>query len=289
ANVLSLQVQGNSTLNIGTNLTFTEASSFAAGTTINWNSGYVTGASTSLTNNGTVNVFANSVFLAGLTTFINNGQINFTSTGDIYIAVDAELNNTTTGTISFLANGGNFSESGNGNNLLTNDGLIVVDLPDANHQVFIYTEFQNNNGTIQVNNGILNLSHNILEAQVLTDGTYNVASTGTLDFDSAITLTGSLSGTLDGTLNWRGYTNVASGDTASFDFTGSVTVDLVSGALVGVCALTNNSTINIVINNVFIYDASTLINSSDIRFTNTGGIYIDVDGVVNNTTTGTIS
>ncbi|HLT54048.1 MAG TPA: hypothetical protein VKZ97_09155, partial [Flavobacteriaceae bacterium] len=188
ANVLSLQVQGNSTLNIGTNLTFTEASSFAAGTTINWNSGYVTGASTSLTNNGTVNVFANSVFLAGLTTFINNGQINFTSTGDIYIAVDAELNNTTTGTISFLANGGNFSESGNGNNLLTNDGLIVVDLPDANHQVFIYTEFQNNNGTIQVNNGILNLSHNILEAQVLTDGTYNVASTGTLDFDSAITL-----------------------------------------------------------------------------------------------------
>src|SRR5690606_14310366 len=71
ANVLSLQVQGNSTLNIGTNLTFTEASSFAAGTTINWNSGYVTGASTSLTNNGTVNVFANSVFLAGLTTFIN--------------------------------------------------------------------------------------------------------------------------------------------------------------------------------------------------------------------------
>ena len=289
ANVLSLQVQGNSTLNIGTNLTFTEASSFSAGTTINWNSGYITGTSTSLTNNGTVNVFVSSVFLGGLTTFINNGQVNFTSTGDIYIAVDAELNNTTTGTISFLANGGNFSESGNGNNLLTNDGLIVVDLPDANHQVFIYTEFQNNDGTIQVNNGILNLSHNILEAQVLTDGTYNVASTGTLDFDSAITLTGSLSGTLDGTLNWRGYTNVALDDTASFDFTGSAIVDWVSGALVGGGTLTNNSTINIVVNSVFIYDASALINNSDIRFTNTGDIYIGVDGVVNNTSTGTIS
>ncbi len=289
ANVLSLQVQGNSTLNIGTNLTFTEASSFSAGTTINWNSGYITGTSTSLTNNGTVNVFVSSVFLGGLTTFINNGQINFTSTGDIYIAVDAELNNTTTGTISFLANGGNFSESGNGNNLLTNDGLIVVDLPDANHQVFIYTEFQNNDGTIQVNNGILNLSHNILEAQVLTDGTYNVASTGTLDFDSAITLTGSLSGTLDGTLNWRGNANVALDDTASFDFTGNAIVDWVSGALVGGGTLTNNSIINIVINNVFIYDASALINNSDIRFTNTGDIYIGVDGVVNNTSTGTIS
>src|SRR5690606_10366712 len=95
ANVLSLQVQGNSTLNIGTNLTFTEASSFAAGTTINCNSGYVTGASTSLTHNGTVNAIANSVFLAGLPTFINNGQINLTSTADIYIAVNAQLNHTT--------------------------------------------------------------------------------------------------------------------------------------------------------------------------------------------------
>src|SRR5690606_7730179 len=214
--------------------------------------------------------------------------LRFTGTGDIYIGVDGVVNNTATGTISFLANGGNFSESGNGANLLTNDGLIVADLPGANDQVYIYTEFQNNDGTIQVNNGTLNLSHNILEAQVLTDGTYNVASTGTLDFDSAITLTGSLSGTLDGTLNWRGNANVALDDTASFDFTGNATIDWTSGALVGGGTLINNSTIDVLVGNVFIQEISLLTNNSLIQFTGTGNIYIGEDSELRNSTTGLI-
>ncbi|HCY82299.1 MAG TPA: hypothetical protein DHV22_12220, partial [Xanthomarina gelatinilytica] len=76
-----------------------------------------------------------------------NSEIRFTGTGDIYIGTDGVVNNTSLGTISFLAHAGNFVESGNGTNILTNDGLIVVDLPDANDQVYIYTEFQNNDGT----------------------------------------------------------------------------------------------------------------------------------------------
>ncbi|HCY80694.1 MAG TPA: hypothetical protein DHV22_03345, partial [Xanthomarina gelatinilytica] len=260
---------------------------FTGSAIVDWVSGALVGGGT-LTNNSIINIVINNVFINDASALINNSDIRFTNTGDIYIAVDAELNNTTTGTISFLANGGNFLESGNGNNLLTNDGLIIVDLPSANDQVYIYTEFQNNDGTIQVNNGILNFSHSILEAQVLTDGTYNVASTGTLDFDSAITLTGSLSGTLDGTLNWRGYTNVASGDTASFDFTGNATIDWTSGALVGGGTLINNSTIDVLVGNVFIQEISLLTNNSLIQFTGTGNIYIGEDSELRNSTIGLV-
>ena len=289
ASIKSIQLQENSTLNIGNNLTFTQASNFAGGTTINWNSGYITGTSTSLTNNGTIAVFNSNVFLGSLTTLINNGQINFIGTGDIYIVTDAVLNNATTGTISFLADGGRFSESGNGTNLLTNYGLIVVNLPDVNDEVFINAEFQNNDGTIQVNNGILNFSNGSLDAQVLTDGIYNVASTGIIDFDNAITLNGSLSGALNGTINWRNNTNVALGNNAYFNFTGNATINWTSGALVGGGTLTNNSIINLLTGNVFINDASILENNSEIRFTGTGDIYIGTDGVVNNTSLGTIS
>ncbi|MEY8869507.1 T9SS type A sorting domain-containing protein, partial [Meridianimaribacter flavus] len=131
-------------------------------------------------------------------------------------------------------------------------------------------------------------SHNILEAQVLTDGTYNVASTGTLDFDSAITLTGSLSGTLDGTLNWRGNANVALDETASFDFTGNATIDWVSGSLVGGGTLINNSTIDVLVNDVFIQEISLLTNNSLIQFTGTGNIYIGEDSELRNSTIGLV-
>ncbi|WP_370002460.1 hypothetical protein [Winogradskyella sp.] len=286
--VQSLDVQGNSTFDINTNLTFSQPSTFGSGTTINWNAGTLLGSSAVLTNNGTINTFASNVTLGGGTTLSNEGQINITGAGDIFIATGGLLINETSGTLSMLENGGNVSETGAGINQFNNLGLVVVNLPDLTDQVTINCDF-NNSGTIQVDSGILNFSNATVGGQVLMGGIYNVASGCALELDNEITLTGTLTGNLNGDFILRSTVRINIGDTASFDFSGNATVTWSSGQFFGGGTLINVSTINTVTGNVFVGVGTTLSNQGQINLTNTGDIFIVTDGVLDNTSSGTIS
>ena len=286
--VQSLGVQGNSTFDINTNLTFSQPSTFGSGTTINWNAGTLLGSSAVLTNNGTINTFASNVTLGGGTTLSNEGQINITGAGDIFIATGGLLINETSGTLSMLENGGNVSETGAGINQFNNLGLVIVNLPDLTDQVTINCDF-NNSGTIQVDSGILNFSNATVGGQVLMGGIYNVASGCALELDNEITLTGTLTGNLNGDFILRSTVRINIGDTASFDFSGNATVTWSSGQFFGGGTLINVSTINTVTGNVFVGVGTTLSNQGQINLTNTGDIFIVTDGVLDNTSSGTIS
>jgi len=234
-NVNSIDVQGTSIFNMNTTFTFADNSTFGPGTTLNWNSSTLNGAGATLTNSGTIFIGTTNVFLGSGTTLTNNGNIEFIGAGDVFISVDGILNNTATGIIDFQADNSGISQSGTGLNLINNSGLIKTSFVTADplDQATISSEFRNNDGTIQVEVGTLNLSNGVLDAIELTNGVYNVFANAALDFDSFVTLSGTLSGTLTGDLNWRSNVYVNSPSTATFNFSGNSAVSWVSGSLLG--------------------------------------------------------
>ena len=107
-----------------------------------------------------------------------------------------------------------------------------------------------------------------------------------LDWDSVVSLSGTLTGVIEGDFNWRSTANVFG--TATFDFTGNGIVKWQSGSLAGDGLLTNNSTIEIQNTNVTIGAVSTLTNNGEINFAGSGDIFITTNAVLNNATTGII-
>lgn len=276
--VVDGEINWRSTVNVFTSAVL----EFTGNETINWPSGNLSGEGT-LTNEGTIEIQAGNVTISILTTLINNGTINFAGSGDIFIATNAILNNTTTGIIDFQIDDSGFSGSGAVPRILNNDGLIKTTFSDVTDKASIGIELHNNNGIIQVENGTLNLTSNGIE---LTDGTYNVFSGAALDLDSIVLLSGTLTGLVDGEFNWRSTVNIL--DSATFDFTGNSTIRWASGILSGGGILTNESTIEIQASNVTIGSDTTLDNNGNINFAAGGDIFISTDAVLNNTSTGII-
>jgi len=289
-NVKSINLQGNSVLNINANFTFAEDSTFEAGTTINWNIGTISGNGKTLTNLGTIITSSSIVFIDSDTTISNEGSINLADIGDIFINTGGELNNTATGTIDFQSDGSGIGQSGAGINLLSNAGLIKTSFAtaDPTDQATIAAELKNNNGTIQVEKGTLNLANGTVNGIELTDGVYNVFANAALDFDSLVTISGILTGSIDGELNWRSSLYVNSPGTATFNFSGSETVSWISGSLLGDGTLINEGTIKTLANNIFINGTTTLTNNGNINLTGLGDIFISTDSVLNNSASGTI-
>ncbi|NRA92187.1 MAG: hypothetical protein HRU26_05785, partial [Psychroserpens sp.] len=280
--VKSIVLEGNATFNINTNLNFSEASSFASGTTISWNSGSITGSGATIINDGLIVISSNNVTLSSATTLTNNGTIRFESSADIFIATNAVLNNSATGVIDFLGDDSGFTGSGSTPRILNNEGLIKTTFLDITDKTSIGVELINNGGTIQVENGTLNLSSAGTE---LNDAIINIFPDATLDWDTTIALSGALTGSIEGVLNWRSTANVSG--SASFDFSGTETITWVSGALAAGGTLTNESTIA-VSGNVTLSTLTTLENNGNINLISSGDIFIATNGVINNNTSAVI-
>ena len=284
--IKSLDMQGDAVLNKSTNhhLRTYEPSTIGANATLNWSAGSLRGGST-LINNGTINTADENLGITDAeTTLINNGQLNMAGSGRIYLYAGTTINNSSSGTISFISADASIRGA-----LLINEGSIVTDLPNQTDEVVIRSGFQNNNGTIQVDSGVFNLWSEG-STHTLTDGTYNVASGATFDWDGNLTIEGTLTGNIEGTLNSRNYIYVNESTTATLSFTGNETLNWLDGSILGGGTLENNGTIATADENLGISGSSTtLLNHGELIMAGTGYIYLYASTMIDNTTSGTIT
>lgn len=237
-----------------------------------------------LTNQTTINQIGGSALeITEATTLENEGVIQVTSGPGFAIGLNSEINNLSSGVIDILVDGGNINSIGFADpSVINNSGLLHVSLPDVSDQSIIGAQLNNNNGTLQVDNGTLWLSN---ENIILTDGTYNIASNGTLLWTQPITIFGSLSGGLNGNLDWSGDLIVPT--SASFDFTGDGSVEWSTNELIGGGVLTNNHVIQTLNgSNKIINGATTLLNNGTYR--SAGFVRIGTNSTLNNSAQGII-
>ncbi|MDY0102045.1 MAG: T9SS type A sorting domain-containing protein [Lentimicrobium sp.] len=286
----SITLQGNAIFNFtdnsGHDLTFTNASSFSAGSTFNWLYGTMKGGGTLTLNGTTVLTGFQHKFVQENTTINNNGTIFYQGTGRFYL-VDGTLNNGPNGVIDLQTASGNIDYSaGPGAHVFTNQGLLKR---SGTGEVWVTAEFHNNGGTISVEGG--NLVFNYLP-KYLNNGTYNVSPGSELTFnitatDSETILSGTLTGVLNGDLKWLGKFSVP--NSATFNFTGNNGINWSDGGtLMSGGTLTNLSNMKLTGDgSKFINDQSTFNNEGTILFQGTGEFIIDY-GTLNNLTSGII-
>jgi hypothetical protein len=248
---------------------------------VNWVNGTLSGGGV-LTNQSTLNFITNGAkIIIGDTTLNNSGTINIVDMGDLFIN-QGIVNNQASGVINLQADGGDIRRSGGTSNILNNIGLIKRTTTTGTARIDV--ELNNNDGIIQVENGILSFGGTI--GKNLTDGTYNISSGAVLDWDNLVSLSGDITGVIDGALNWDNVVSVPG--LATLNFTGSGNVNWNSGTLNGGGVLTNQSTLNLITtNNKSIIEDTTLNNSGTINIVDAGDLFI-TQGIVNNQVSGVI-
>ena len=278
ASVKSITVQGNSTMNINTNLSFLNASSFAANVITNWSNGILTGGGT-LTNNGTVKLKTNgSRYISGATTIVNNGVFIMPENGNLYLYDTAVFNNAVSGVFDINSDA-NINYSGS-THLFINAGLLKK---SGGSGISYFYPNLTNTGTISVESGTIDLYY---YGKNLDGGIYNVASGSTLLVSSTgMKLSGTLTGILDGALNWTGDFSVPTA--AAFDFTGQTGLTWSSGSLIGGGTLTNKSKITLTTNGSrYISGGTTLANTGKVTMPSGGNLYLYDTAVFNNAVSG---
>ncbi len=282
ANIRSIEVQGNSILNVTESLIIAVDSEFEQNVTVNWVSGDLEGPGI-LLNSGTINLTFPSFDLSGSVVLNNPGEINISNGGNIVINPNCVLNNSGTGIIDFQSAGSEIT----GSTLpttLNNFGTIKVSLPMPSDEVAIGCQLINSDGVFQIDSGTLNM--NAIDANFM-GGEFNVAANATMNWNDPIDAIGVFSGAIIGQLNWLEDFIVAS--TAVFNFTGSGVITNIGGDLFGGGSLTNLSTINLSAGNLVINEASTLNNDGAINLLNGSDLLINANGTINNSTSGAIS
>jgi len=274
----SISVQGNAAVTIVNGLSFLNASSFAAGTSITWSGGALSGGGT-LTNNTTINMVTSTAkSINNGTTLTNTGSLLIKDGGALYDS--GTLNNQATGVIDIMTDNGNITWSGGGAHLLNNLGTIKRSTSSGT--AVIEAELHNS-GTINVTSGILYLNDSGI---VMTGGVYNVSAGAVLNLSATITCSGILTGVANGSINWLGNLTVPT--TATFNFTGTTGLIWGSGVLNGGGTVTNNSPISLNFStSKSITGATTLNNASTISLNDGGSLYIS-NGTVNNLALGII-
>ncbi|WP_422105333.1 HYR domain-containing protein [Winogradskyella sp.] len=261
--VKSIDVQGNSTFEMSNSLNFTDPSTFGVNTIINWNSGTLNGGTSTLTHQGVLHMLTgSSKNISGGMTLQNEGTMTIASNGDLRITENSILNNTSSGIIDMQADSGNITWSGI-SGTLNNLGLIKKTTSTGEAQIII--PFTNNNGTIQVESGELSIQN--AASKRFINGTYNVFSGAIFTWDTQITIEGTLSGDIDGTLNWNDNLNVAVGTTATFNFSTDNDFNWADGNLLGGGTVVNNNILNLT-------TGATKVVSGDSTFENNGTINI---------------
>ncbi|WP_027125561.1 hypothetical protein [Gelidibacter mesophilus] len=274
----SISVQGNSTLNILNALTFTNASSFAKGTTIVWSGGGFYGGGV-LTNNGTLNMTTSATkYIADGTIVNNNSLINMNGSFTLYIN-SGSINNQNSGIIDIQARP-NLAPNTGQSHQITNSGIIkkTGDTGAATISVAMI-----NTGAINVDSGILNLTS---EAKTFDGGEYNVTTDATLNLSTAISLSGTMTGLVNGDLNWNSVLTVA--DEATFNFTGTSGINWVDGFLDGGGVLNNISRMNLITRNTKYIRGFTILNNTGLlNLSDSFTLYINA-GTLRNLSTGII-
>jgi len=290
ANVKSIAIEGNALASLAGNLTFTNTSSIATNATVSWFSGALNGAT--ITNNGTINLTGiQSKNIDGNTLFVNNGTLNIDSDGLLVLTnVNHTLHNSSSGVINLNAGGQITHQLGGGSGLLKNSGLIKK--KQSSGSFLILAAFENDNGTIAVENGTLNIdsSNGDVPNAVLTNGTYNVSSGQTLAWQGAFNLEGSFTGQLDGTLDWKGTVNVLPATEAIFNFDGPG-LTWSSGLFQGDGTLTNMGILNLEgTQGKTVYGQSVLKNEGTFNMNSDGFLVLtNSSPTFNNTTSGVIN
>lgn len=290
ANVKSITIQGNSVASLAGNLNFTNASSIATNATVNWSSGALNGAT--INNNGTFNLSGtNSKGIDGNTMFVNNGAFNIDSDGLLVLTnVGHTFENTSSGVINLNAGGQITHQLGSGSGLLKNSGLIKKQ--QSSDGFLILAAFENDNGTIAVENGTLNIdsSNGDVPNAILTNGIYNVSSGETLLWNGGFNLVGTLTGQLDGMLDWKGTVNVLTGTEAIYDFDGPG-LTWSNGLFQGDGTLTNMGIINLEgTQSKTIYGQSLFKNEGNFNMNSDGFLVLtNPSPTFNNTTSGVIN
>ncbi len=259
---------------------------FSGNGVINNTGGDVTGGGT-LTNLSTISTDSSGFMITNVTTLDNQGIIQLTGAGDVAVGANCALNNSASGLIELLSNDGNISSFGvaNDTRALDNSGTIRVNLPSGTDNIAIGIKLNNNDGTIEVLNGTLNLNYGGI---TLTDGTYNINSNGILNWSFPITVSGDLTGSLDGELNWGADLIVPT--TAAFNFSGNGIIDWVAGDIEGGGILTNENTIvKSAGGSKRINGGSTLNNNGTFNQIVGGTIGIATNSVFNNNASGVIN
>lgn len=255
---------------------------FGAPDGLRWEGGNFWGDGT-LTNTGILNV-ENGVSIRGTSILKNEGTLNFNSTDNNYLGYGSPtLNNTPSGVINFNAETGMlYGQSG----VMTiiNKGLIKRAQGLGNFRIEI--PLKNNNGTILVETGALTLYD---PATVLTDGIYNVETDAVLNLNHTFTLDGTLTGQLDGPINWAGILLVAEDTEAILNFNGPGEFNWISGEFKGEGTLTNQGILNLE-GSGSIRGNSILKNEGSININSTGSYYFGYgDPILNNTASGYIN
>ena len=276
--VKSIVVLGTSTITMNQSLSFKNTSSFSANTTVNWNSGSLYGGGT-LTNNGIIIMnTADSRYLSGNTTLINNGTVTMPDGGNFYLYDNSVFNNTASSVFD-LQSDAYVQYSGSGHNFI-NAGLLKK---SGGNGISYFYAILTNTGTISVESGTLDMYY---LAKNFNGGVYNVTSGNTLLVSTTgMNISGTLTGTLDGALNWTGNISVAT--TATFDFTGTTGVNWSSGSLLGGGNLTNDGSISLATaGSRYISGGTTLTNNGTMTMPNGGYFYLYDTSIFNNATSG---
>ncbi len=275
-------IEGNLNWNNAVSVPVSATLNFTGSGSFNWTGGILNGGGV-LTNQSALNlttVVGKSI--QEDTSLNNSGAINIIDTGDLAIQGGSIVNNLTSGVIDLQADGGNIIPAGGGSKILNNIGLIKRTTTTGIAQITV--ELNNNDGIIQVESGILSFSSAI--GINLIDGAYNVSSGSVLDWDNLVSLSGNITGAIDGNLNWNNAVNVSV--SATLNFTGLGSVNWTGGTLNGGGVLTNQSTLNLVTNGgKSIQGDTTLNNSGTINIVGTGNLFI-TQGIVNNQASGVI-
>ena len=246
---------------------------------VNMVSGNLTGGGT-LNNQSFMKLTTTALkYVYGNTTFNNESLINFDGSGDFYIS-NGIVNNLPTGTIDLRTDSSNISYTDSGSRVLNNTGVIKKTTTTG--VTSIVAEL-NNSGTLSIEAGTLSIENPNIQ---FNGGTYNVTSGAHLQLTSTITMTGSLMGVVEGTIDWTNTLSVPT--SASFDFTGSGSVEWTNGQLNGGGNLTNNFLINVPETALkYIYGATTLTNAATLDIVGSGDLYV-VDGTIDNASTGVL-
>ena len=279
ASVKSIEVRGTSTITVANQLSFTNASSFSSNTTTIFSGGNLRGGGT-LTNNGTINITTTSTkTIYDNTVLKNNGTINLMGVCQLEIR-DGTINNESTGIIDLQTEGSSISYYYGARHELNNYGLIKR---TSTGNVTIAVLLHNDGGTIDVQMGELTLDRDSIK---FTNGIYNVSTDATLTWANTITFEGTLTGALNGQINWNSTVNVPV--EATFNFSGATGIYWNSGNLNGGGTLINQDKITLLTETVkYIYGNSNFNNEGDFNFESNNQVYIR-DGIFNNQSSGVI-
>lgn len=281
-NILSIEVQGNSVLNVTETLIIQNPSEFEMNVVVNWVSGDLIGPGI-LLNSGTINLSSPSFDISGSAVLNNPGTINLSSGGSISINTDSVLNNSGTGTIDFQMAGSSINAVGPPPNTFNNFGTIKTSMPDPLDECDIAGTLINTDGIFQIDSGTLELN---TTANNFMGGMFNVAAGATLEWNGPIDAIGVFTGNVFGDLNWDADLSVAS--TAVFNFSGNGIIKNTGGDLTGGGTLTNQSTISTNLTGFMLTGGTTLENSGTIQLASTGDITIGANSTINNSASGLI-